>query len=256
MKILHTADLHLGRYFGGHSLLEDHAAVLEQILAAIETHAPDVLIMAGDIFDRAAPPESAVRQFNEFLRQVSEQQQLAVVMIAGNHDSGERIGAMSMLADSDRVLVRGPLSAHEPALILSDDAGSVAISALPFGYEYAARACFRRCGYQGARRCASRTDRGCQGERTKRRAMGDCLSRFRQRNRSNRVRASADARRRWDRDGTGWKFSMAPAMSALGHLHRAQSAGAPHIRYAGSPLAFGFDEERQEKSMVLARPAW
>ena len=58
MKILHTADLHLGRQFEGNSLEQDHAVALEQMFAAITTHAPDVLIIAGDIFDRAVPPEA------------------------------------------------------------------------------------------------------------------------------------------------------------------------------------------------------
>ena len=62
MKILHVADLHLGRLFNGWSLEDDHAAILAQILQAMAEHQPDVLIIAGDIFDRAAPPD-ANRQF-------------------------------------------------------------------------------------------------------------------------------------------------------------------------------------------------
>ena len=57
------------------------------------THAPKVLIVAGDIFDRAAPPETAVRQFNGFLTRVASETETAIVLIAGNHDSGNRIGA-------------------------------------------------------------------------------------------------------------------------------------------------------------------
>ena len=59
MRILHTADLHLGRQFNGISLDEDHQAALDQIEAAVRQYAVDVLVIAGDIFDRAAPPASA-----------------------------------------------------------------------------------------------------------------------------------------------------------------------------------------------------
>jgi len=250
MKILHTADLHLGRQFFTHRLAEDHAWVLEQIIVAIKDHAPDVLIIAGDIFDRAAPPESAVRQFNAFLRRVSDGSQIAIVMIAGNHDSGERIEAMSMLADGGRTLVRGALKAEEPVLVLQDEAGPVAFSALPFAYEFAARDCFEdptitspadvlRAQVAAARSGVPANSRWVvvahafvdgaatsDGERPLTRAVGGIET------------VPADVF-----DGASYV--------ALGHLHRAQEVGRPQIRYSGSPLAFGFDEEGQEKSMTL-----
>ncbi len=142
MKILHTADWHLGRQFEGSSLEQDHGAILDQVFQGITEHAPDVLIIAGDVFDRAAPPETAVRQFNGFLTRVVSETDTAIVIIAGNHDSGDRIGAIATLSDGRRSLVRGPLTANEPPLVLYDEHGPVAISALPFGYEFAARECF------------------------------------------------------------------------------------------------------------------
>ena len=87
MKILHTADWHLGRQFEGYSLEQDHAAVLDQIFAAVTAHAPDVLIIAGDIFDRAAPPETAIRQFSSFLTRVRSETDTAIVFIVGNQQS-------------------------------------------------------------------------------------------------------------------------------------------------------------------------
>ncbi|KKL45473.1 hypothetical protein LCGC14_2355310, partial [marine sediment metagenome] len=84
MRILHTADLHLGRQLNGIPLDADHAAILDQIVSAITSRSVDVLVIAGDIFDRAAPPTSAVRQFNRFLARVASETEAAVVMIAGN----------------------------------------------------------------------------------------------------------------------------------------------------------------------------
>jgi exonuclease SbcD len=250
MKILHTADWHLGRQFEGCSLEQDHAAVLDQVFEAIVEHAPDVLIIAGDVFDRAAPPETAVRQFNGFLTRVASDTATAIVLIAGNHDSGDRIGAMAALSDGRRSLVRGPLSADEPPLVLRDGSGPIAISALPFGYEFAARECF---GYSEIK-CPE-----------------DVL------------RAQVAAARRHVPDGARWVIVAHAFVSggdvsgcerplsrlvggietvstdvfagahyiALGHLHRAQTVGAPHVRYSGSSLAFTFDEEHCAKSMSL-----
>ena len=60
MRILHTSDWHLGRQFHGVSLLEDQRHILEQVIAAIREQAVDVLVIAGDIYDRAVPPTEAI----------------------------------------------------------------------------------------------------------------------------------------------------------------------------------------------------
>ena len=142
MKLLHTSDLHLGRQFNGISLEEDHGAVLDQIVEAVKANGVDALIIAGDVFDRAAPPQSAVRQFNGFLQRIKSETEAAVALIAGNHDSGDRIDLSAIAADRSRWLIRGAISSEEAPLLLSDQHGQVAISALPFAYEYAARECF------------------------------------------------------------------------------------------------------------------
>jgi exonuclease SbcD len=253
MKLLHTADWHLGRQFEGHALDEDQSAVVDQVQAAIATHKPDALIIAGDIFDRAAPPESAVRLFNRFIERMTAETPCAIVIIAGNHDSADRIGAMAMLADHRRALVRGPLSAIEKPLILNDAHGAVAISALPFGYEYAARECFGaeikspadvlRAQVSAARPHVSASARWV--------IVAHAFV----------TGASAsDTERPLTRVAGGIETVPADVFSgahyvALGHIHRPQTAGAPHIRYSGSPLAFGFDEEGNEKSMALVELA-
>ena len=249
MRLLHTSDLHLGRQFNGLSLEEDHATILDQIVTAVVQHDVDVLLLAGDVFDRAAPPASAVRQFNGFLARVAAETRAAVVMIAGNHDSGDRIEAMAAFADSRRALVRGAVSAEEPPLILHDAHGPVVFSGVPFVYEYAARECFPDANVQtpqdvlAAQMAAARAQvpagarwvvvahafvAGAQGSDSERplvRAGGVETV-------SPSVFAGAD-------------------YVALGHLHRPQTAGAAHVRYSGAPLAFGFDEAGAEKSMCL-----
>ncbi|MDB5735342.1 MAG: exonuclease sbcCD subunit [Alphaproteobacteria bacterium] len=249
MKILHTSDLHLGRQFNGIALDQDHDAVLDQIGRAVIDHAVDALVIAGDIFDRATPPATAVRQFNTFLSRIASDTKTAVIMIAGNHDSGDRIESMSIMTDTRRALIRGVISADEKPLLLSDAHGVVAFSGLPFAYEYAARECF--------------SDETMQTP-------------------EHVLAAQLAAARRHVPDGARWvvvshAFVVGAAGSeserslvrvggietvrpetyagaqyvALGHLHRPQSAGASHIRYSGSPLAFGFDEADAAKSMNL-----
>ena len=249
MRILHTGDLHLGRQFNGIALGEDHQAVLDQVIQAVLDHRPDVLVIAGDVYDRGSPPHSAIQQFNGFLTRVAQETSVAVAIIGGNHDSAALIGSMSIFRDAGRALIRGPLTADEKPLVLRDTHGLVAVSALPFAYENAARECFPE----------------------------ETIS-----TPEDVLRAQVAAARRFVPEGARWVIvahafvagassskgersitrvggieTVSPEVFegahyvALGHLHRPQSVGAPHIRYSGAPLAFGFDEAGDAKSMTL-----
>lgn len=250
MRILHTSDWHLGRQFFQLSLDEDHDAILAQIDSAILEHSPDVLIIAGDIFDRAGPPQTALTRLRDFLVRATANPGLAIVIIAGNHDAAAQIGMLGVLAPIEKALIRGPLDADDLPMIVEDEHGPVAISALPFSYEFAARACF------------DAEDISCPAD-----VIAAQVNAAR-----DRVPAGArwivvahsfvegaaptDSERSLSRTVGGIETISAEIFDgahyvALGHLHRAQSVGAPHIRYSGSPLAFGFDEEGQEKSLTL-----
>jgi exonuclease SbcD len=169
-------------------------------------------------------------------------------MIAGNHDSGDRIESIAALADRNRALIRGPLSADEYPLVINDAHGPVAFSALPFGNEFSARECFGDTGISNPT---------------------DVLAA-----QINAARKHIPKGARWVVTAHAFVTNASPSESerrlivggietvpaevfdgahyvALGHLHRPQNAGADHIRYSGSPLAFGFDEADAEKSMML-----
>lgn len=250
MRILHTADWHLGRQFHGVSLDEDHASMLSQVETAIAAHAPDVLVIAGDIFDRATPPQSALSRFGDFVRRVGRDGGPAIVLIAGNHDSAAQIGMMGVLADADRSLVRGPLDAEEKPLILSDEHGPVAISALPFSYEFAARACY------GSDDISCPADVLREQVASARRHLPDGARWVVAAHAFVEGAATSDGERPLTRAVGGIETVPSSVFEgadyvALGHLHRPQAVGAEHVRYSGSPLAFGFDEEGHEKSMTL-----
>jgi len=253
MRILHTADLHLGRQFNGLALDEDQGAILDQIVAAIGTHDVDVLVIAGDIFDRAAPPASAVRQFNAFLTRVAQETRAAVVMIAGNHDSPDRIATMSIMTDRRRALIAGAAEREAIPLVLEDTAGPVAFSALPFAYEWAAREAFAdpaiatpqdvlEAEIAAARR---HVPEGARWVVVAHAFVAGGLG--------------SDSERPLAR--IGGVETVSPGVFAgahyvaLGHLHRPQTVGAPFIRYSGAPLAFGFDEGGAPKSMSLVELA-
>lgn len=250
MRILHTSDWHLGRQFHGLTLEEDHDHVLVQILAIIDDYRPDVVIVAGDIFDRANPPQSAIKRLSEFLTALRATSTAAIVLIAGNHDSAAQIGALGVLANDGEAIVRGPLDQDERPLVISHPDGPVAISALPFAFEYAARLCFEdeeiACPADVIRaQLASARKHVDEGMRwiVVAHAFVDGA-------------ATSESERPLMRTVGGIETVSAAAFAgahyvALGHLHRPQSVGHDHVRYSGAPLAFGFDEEGQQKSVSL-----
>ena len=250
MRILHTSDWHLGRQFHGLAMEEDHDHALVQILSIVEDHQPDVLIVAGDIFDRANPPQSAIKRLSEFLTTVRATSSAAIVLIAGNHDSAAQIGALGVLATHGEAIVRGPLDADERQLVIFDADGPVAISALPFAFEYAARLCFEdeeiACPADVIRAQLS----------SSRKHVEDGMRWIVVAHAFVDGAATSESERPLMRTVGGIETVSANAFEgahyvALGHLHRPQVARHAHIRYSGAPLAFGFDEEGQQKSISL-----
>lgn len=91
MKILHTADWHLGKLIHGIYMTEDQAFLLDQLLAYIAEEKPDVIIIAGDIYDRAIPPVDAIALLDQFLIRVVLELEIPIIAISGNHDSPQRL---------------------------------------------------------------------------------------------------------------------------------------------------------------------
>ncbi|HCA34413.1 MAG TPA: hypothetical protein DEP00_04955, partial [Lachnospiraceae bacterium] len=96
MKILHTADLHLGKRFNDVSMLDDQKILLDQIIRIAEQEKPQVILLAGDIYQTSSPGSDAMELFNSFLTAVSALG-IPVLMISGNHDSQIRISYLSRL---------------------------------------------------------------------------------------------------------------------------------------------------------------
>lgn len=96
MKILHTADWHLGQTFYEYDRREEHLHFLEWLKQQIRQHEIDVLLIAGDVFDSPNPSAESQRMYYRFLREVtSENPSLQIIIIAGNHDSAARLEAIS-----------------------------------------------------------------------------------------------------------------------------------------------------------------
>lgn len=109
VRILHTADWHLGKIVNEFSMIEDQRYLLNQLIKQIDEQQVDVVIMAGDLYDRSLPPKEAVSLADEILTTIVQKLGVSVLVIAGNHDSSERIEYGSRLFTQNKLFIEGTL---------------------------------------------------------------------------------------------------------------------------------------------------
>lgn len=253
MRILHTSDWHLGRSFHRVGLLDHQAAFVDHLLAVIEDEKVDLVVVSGDIYDRALPPVDAVLLADEtFARLAASPAQ--VVVTSGNHDSPARLGFNSRLADAAGVHLRTRVQDVGVPVLLEDRHGPVAVHGLPYLEPDAVR---------GAWQLPARSHEAALTE-AMRRVRADLDARPGMR---SVVMAHAfvagDAERGAplacdsERDISVGGLQIAPThlfagidYVALGHLHGRHTL-SDSVRYSGSPLAYSFSETRHRKGSWL-----
>ena len=247
MKILHSADWHLGRTLHGASLLEDQHLVLEQFVALARREAVDVVVIAGDIYDRSVPPADAVALLDGVLSQLVAEAGIPTIVIAGNHDSAERIGFGGRIFRQQGLHLRGTLADLSPVR-LRDAHGEVAFFPLPYIEPVFARALpggETVTDHQSATAHVLALLRAQQrpGERSV--LVGHAFV---------AGGSESESERPLSVGGSGAVAADSYAgfdYVALGHLHRPQTLGAGRIHYPGSLLKYSFNEAAHEKSVSL-----
>ncbi|GGU45507.1 nuclease SbcCD subunit D [Streptomyces lavendofoliae] len=246
--MLHTSDWHLGRSFHRVSLLEAQAAYLDHLVAAVREHDVDVVLVAGDIYDRAVPPLTAVELFDTALHRLADAG-VPTVMISGNHDSGRRLGVAAGLIERAGIHLRtDPAGAGTPVL-LADTHGDVAF----YGFPYLEPALVRdqfgadRAGHESVLTAAMarvRADLAGRPPGTRSVVLAHAF-------------VAGGAPSDSERDITVGGVAAVPSgvfdgvdYVALGHLHGSQTI-TERIRYSGSPLAYSFSEAGHRKTMWL-----
>jgi len=236
MRILHTADWHLGRLFHSVHLTDDQAYVLDRIVELVRDVRPDAVVIAGDVYDRAVPPDDAVGLLNTTLDRLVRGERVPVVMIAGNHDSASRLGFAASLLEKQGLHIAGILDGATTLVRLDDADGPVYVAAIPYADPVQTRAALGDDAihdHEAAMRALLVAHAFVAGGLT------------------------SDSERPLSVGGAG----SVPAgvfegfdYVALGHLHRPQAAGDA-ARYAGSLLKYSFVECDHEKSVALVELA-
>lgn len=248
MKVLHVSDLHIGKRVNGMSMLDDQRYILRQILDIAEKHQVSVLLIAGDVYDKASPSTEAVTVFDAFLTDAVAAG-LRVLAIPGNHDSAERIAYAQGLLEKQGVCLPPVYAGEVERVELEDEHGPVEFWLLPF----------LKPG--DVRRFFPDEEIGDDYSAALRAVLGACAIDQGKRNvvlSHQLVTAYGTAPDRADdeiklggMDNVDVSVYDAFDYVALGHVHRPQRVGRDIVRYSGSPLKYSFSEARYGKSVTL-----
>ncbi len=258
MKFIHISDLHLGKRINEYSMIEDQKFILEQILDIAEREQPQMVLIAGDVYDRSIPSTEALEIFEGFLCRLSDAGH-QVYIISGNHDSAERLSFGSRLMEQSGIHMAQALGKQtfegKAVYELEDEHGKIDLYLLPFLKPATLRHALLAAG--------KITEEEAAGIDTYTKAMAAAIAAL-----------DVDPDRRnilvSHQFVTGAKRSESEEVMvggldnidgdvfdgfdyvALGHLHGPQTLGErAQIRYCGSPLKYSFSEVNQKKSVTV-----
>ena len=253
MKIFHTADWHLGKLVQGVSMIEDQAYVLYQFLQEIDKEKPDVVVIAGDLYDRSVPPTEAVSLLDNIFSEIAIKREIPVVAIAGNHDSPGRIHFGSQFMDVKGLHIIGNLSKELKPVVLNDEFGEVHFHLIPYTDPSHVRYIY-----------------GDDTVKTQQDAMAKILEHVVESLDPSarhvlvghafvtkdgvKEENNTDAERPLSIGGSECidaKLFEPFHYTALGHLHQAHFVDQEKIRYSGSPLKYSISEETHKKGYLI-----
>lgn len=251
MRLLHTSDWHLGRSFHGVGMLDAQRGFVDQLVAFVEANSVDVVLIAGDVYDRALPGLDVVTLLDDALVRLT-QAGASVVLTSGNHDSAIRLGFASRLLERGGVHLRTRVEDLDVPVLLpvgaeGDVAGQVAIYGIPY---LEPRLVAERLGVDSANHfdVTQRAIERITSDVERRRESGSVYPVV-----LAHTFASGGITSESERDLSIGGLGAVPldlfegfTYTALGHLHgRQQLAG--NVRYSGSPLAYSFSEAKHSK---------
>lgn len=280
MRILHTADWHLGRLFYNEHLTRDQAHVLDhQFFPLLKEEQIDLVVLSGDVFDRSVPPIEAIELWDSVLHRLAFSENIPMVAISGNHDSGPRLAMGHSAWETHGIHLLGHAHQGINPISFQDAYGQLDVWALPYGEVRDMQSALNRQGVVNSDNSSYKGNDEISVVGTAECALGVDTNTYNW--------TIADAYEHWSyyakRCSKGHRsLCMAHAFvaggaeseserpllvggsgqvpttvfkdftyTALGHLHRPQRIGVDHIRYSGSLLTYSFDEVGYSKSFTI-----
>lgn len=253
MKIVHTADWHLGKLVQGIYMTEDQRYILRSFIDEMKDIQPDVILVAGDLYDRSIPPTEAVQLLDDTLNELVLTLGIPVIAIAGNHDSASRIDFASSLMERSGLHMVGKWHQDSQAIRLKDAEGLVDFWPVPFMDPSEVRFEFEddtiRTHQQAMERIiASITEKMDPSIRNV--FVGHAFVT----KGGEQLENDSEGERPLSIGGTECidaALFMPFDYAAFGHLHGAHFVLDEKIHYAGSPLKYSISEQKHKKGYLV-----
>jgi DNA repair protein SbcD/Mre11 len=253
MRVLHTSDWHLGRSFHRVGMLGAQADFVDHLVETVRRDGVDVVLVSGDVYDRALPPVDAVELASEALARLADAG-ARVVVTSGNHDSPVRLGTNARLAAAAGVHLRTRWQDAAVPVLLEDEHGTVAVYGLPYLEPDAVRQAWSLPSrtHEAALTAAMQRVHADLATRPGARSVVMAHAFI-----AGSAEGAASMASDSERDISVGGLQIAPtslfsrvSYAALGHLHAPREL-TPTVRYSGSPLAYSFSEAAHVKGSWL-----
>ncbi|MDO4415138.1 MAG: exonuclease SbcCD subunit D [Erysipelotrichaceae bacterium] len=244
MKIYHLADLHFGKSIYGLSMLDDQKYWTEQFLKLCREQKPDAILIAGDVYDRSSPSGEAVALLDHLLSEIAEMS-IPVLMIAGNHDSGQKLAFASSILNRQNIHIAGVAKREIEHVVFEnpDGYGEVTVWLLPYTYPEQVSLLLEDEEIRSYDDAVRKLINSQPVDFTKRNIIVA---------HQNVTANGIEAERGGSESMVGGvgqiDYSVFDGFeyAALGHIHSAYPIGRNEVRYAGTPLCYHFAETRQQ----------
>lgn len=244
MKIIHLADLHIGKRVNEFSMIDDQKYILNQILEIIDKEKPDAVIIAGDVYDKQVPSIEAVELLDSFISDISKRKTTTFI-ISGNHDSAERLAFGLSLMAMGKIYISPVYNGKISKYTLKDSFGSANFYLLPFVKPSHVKRFFPD------EKIESYTD-----------AIKVVVDNLKLDTSEINILiahqfVTGASRTESEEISVGGLDNVDASVFedfdyvALGHIHRPQKIGTERIRYCGTPLKYSFSEVNDTKSVSI-----
>lgn len=248
MKLMHLSDLHLGKLVLEQSMIDDQKYILNQIIDIVKKEQVDIVLIAGDVYDKSIPTIEAVNLFSDFLTRLYKLKVL-VFVISGNHDSKDRLSFGNELFVDNGIYIEGIFNGNLRCETISDKDGKLNIYMLPFIKPVEVKRFYSDeiiDTYEDAIKCILKHSSINKSERNI-----IMVHQFVTSLGADVIRSDSESISLGGIDNIDVTLFKDFDYVAMGHIHGPQKVGRETARYSGSPLKYSFSEVNQKKSVCI-----
>lgn len=253
MKIIHTADWHIGKIVNEFSMIDDQKFILNNLIELIKAEKPDALVIAGDLYDRSIPPVEAVELIDEVFCKILLELKTPILVIAGNHDGAERLSFASKILINNGLYIAGVFDGEVKKVTLQDEFGPVDFYLLPYTDPRQVKHIFSEDDItnhdMAFKRVIQEIKRTMDSEARNILIAHGYVTKL-----GGDEAVTCESERPISIGGTDivdYENFKCFNYTALGHLHGPQRVGADNIRYSGSLLKYSFSEANHKKGATI-----